>query len=230
MNNQEPWFDDRECDFCSNKSEKTESFSATRPPQHKKANESSQQVAGTTAALLVDSLAAAVHTRLHIHIHGDGDGYAGGYECEANYPVDHKPASNVSNATASTDATAVADVTASAAAFTAPVYHFARAGLTESVLAEHQHELQLLNPGDMGAWLEGAGPGCARLAVLHHHHSKGHASRAPRSKPSQASDASYDLVAPPTTEAVRSLDILAAGALFDEQTYRPYMYTSDLDM
>lgn len=211
-------FDDSDCDRCSNKSRKTENFSATRPPQHKKANESSQQVAGTTAALLVDALAAAVRTQLHMH--GDG------YEREPDYPVDHKPPSNMSNGTASTDATAVANVTASIMAFTTPIYNFADTGLTESILAKHQHELQLLNPGDMGAWLEGAVPGCTRFAVPHRENGR----HAPRSRPSQASDASYDLVASPLTEAGQSLDVLAAGALFDEQTFSPYMYTSHLDM
>lgn len=223
MDNQGTWFDDRDCDFCSNKSEKLENFSASRPPQHKKANESSRQVASTTSALQVDCLASAVHTQLHMHEAGHV-----GYEREADYPTDHKPPSNMSNDTASTDASAVADVAASAAAFTTPAYHFAHTGLTESVLAKHQHELQLLNPGDMGAWLEGAGPGCARLGISHR--KKGRGARAPRSKPSQASDASYDLVAPPITEAVCSLDVLAAGALFDEQTYDPSMYTLLPDM
>ncbi|KAJ9164906.1 hypothetical protein NKR19_g895 [Coniochaeta hoffmannii] len=216
-------FDDQQCDFCSSRSEKTvntENYSAARPPHLNKSNESSQQVAGTTAALPDLDLAAAIHTQ--VHMGGDKD------EREPNYPIDHKPPSNMSNVTASTDATAVANVDTSKVDFTTPPYNFASNGLTESVLARHQHELQLLNPGDFVAWLEGAAPGYTHLAVTHH--KKGRGRHAPRSKPSQASDTSYVHVAPPTSEAGQSLDILAAGALFDEQSFNPYFYNSRLDM
>ncbi|OIW34826.1 hypothetical protein CONLIGDRAFT_26712 [Coniochaeta ligniaria NRRL 30616] len=205
-------YDDQECVMVDN-------FSATRPPQHKKANVSSQQVAGTTAALLVDALATAIQTTLHM-----GEAY------EPDYTIDHKPPSNMSNDTTSTDATAVANVAASDMAFTTPTYVFTGKGLTESVLANHQYELQLLNPGDMGAWLEGAGARCTHLAVAGHQKKGCGRCHAPRSKPSQASDASYDFVSSPATEAGRGLDIMAAGALFNEQTFNPSIYNSHLDV
>ncbi|KAB5563518.1 hypothetical protein GE09DRAFT_1057153 [Coniochaeta sp. 2T2.1] len=219
MTNQE-WFDTSDCDFCSSRSEKTENYSAERPPQHKKANESSQQV-GSTSAAVVDDIAASMETKLHVC--GGGEAY------EDNYTTDHKPPSNISNGTTSTDATAVAN---SNTTFTTPAYNhtfFTDKGLTESVLAKHQYELQVLSPGDMGTWLEGAGPGCTRLAVGYYYNKKGHGGAA-RSKPSQASDASYDYVASPTTEAGQNLDVLASGAQFNEQTFNPYMYTSHIDM
>ncbi|KAH8905470.1 hypothetical protein BR93DRAFT_929727 [Coniochaeta sp. PMI_546] len=215
-------YDDHECVIVANinSSSNTDNFSATRPPQHKQANVSSKQVAGTTAGLLAHALAAAMQTQLHM----GGDVY------EAGYTIDHKPPSDMSNGTTGSDATAVASVADSNMAFTTPTYIFADRGLTESVLANHQYELELLNPGDMGAWLEGAGPRCTHLAVSGRRqkgHGRGHA---PRSKPSQASDASYDLVPSPATEAGRVEDIMATGALFNDQSFNPFMYDPHLDM
>lgn len=217
-------YDDHECVIVAdiNSSADTDNYSADRPLQYKEANVSSQQVAGSTAALLVNALAAAMQTKLHM----GGDVY------EAGYTIDHKAPSNMSsNGTASTDATAVANVGASEMAVTTtPTYIYADRGLTESVLAHHQYELQLLSPGDMGAWLEGAGARFSYLTVSGQQkkgYGRGHA---PRSKPSQASDASYDILPAPDAEAGRGLDIMAAGALFNEQSSNPYMYETHLDM
>ena len=209
-------FEDEMCDIVSNKSETTENFGATRPPQHNEANESPQLVAGTTSAQDTE-LAAATQTQLHI----DGDGY------EDSYPIDRTPPSNKSNGTMGTDSTAIANVASSNVAFTTPAHSFPSKGLTESVLA--RHELQSLNPGDMGNWLDGASPGFTRLAISTQH-KKRCISHAPRSKPSQASDDSYDIVALPATDAGRGLDIRSAGALFDEQNSYPHMYNPRLEL
>jgi hypothetical protein len=208
-------FDDSQCSFCSARSEKTENYSAARPPQRNESNVSSNQVASTTAALLDLKLAAAKHS--HPHLGADKD------DRDPNYPLDHRPPSDMSNVTASTDATAAANVAHSNVTFTTPTYTFASRGLTESALAQHQHELQLVKPGDMAAWLEGAAPGYTQIAVAPPTNNRRR--RPPRSHPSQASDASYDFVAAPTTVAGQNQDVRATGALFDEQALDPYTYT-----
>jgi len=194
--------------------ESTKNVSDARHPQYNTANESSQQLAGTTTGQL-DRLARAFKNKLQL---GEG-----GYD--PNYPVNHKPPSFASQGTASTDTTAHGSVSAANVAFTSPY-----AGLTEYILAKHQQELEALCPGDMGAWLEGAGPQCTRLAVVTHHKMGRGGCHAARSKPSQASDGSYVDVPLPTTEAGRGLDIRAAGTLFNEQAFGPFVYDTHIDM
>ncbi|OIW33076.1 hypothetical protein CONLIGDRAFT_640235 [Coniochaeta ligniaria NRRL 30616] len=196
-------------------------FSATRPPRNTKANESSQQVACTTATRPVDVLASAIHMRLHI----DDDAY------ESGYTIDHKPPSNTSNDTTSTCATAIANVVVSNTASTAPTFVFDGRGLTESILANHQYELQLLNPGDMGAWLEGADPRYSRPAASNPEEGyRQHSRHVARSKPGHCDDASFDLVRSPTKDAGQGVDIRAAGALFDEHAFNTFMFASDIEM
>lgn len=208
-------FDDEMCSVVSNKSETTENFGPERPQQYNDANESSQLVAATSSA---HGLAEAMDTQLHI------DGY------EDNYARTHKAPSDMSHHTTSTDATTVGNFAGSNMDFTTPIYNmFPNEGLTESLLAKHDYNMNAINPGDMGAWLHGAGPGCIDLAILAHHKDLD-GRHAPRSKPSQASDASYDLVPVPPTDAGRGLDIRSAGALFDEQSFRPFVYNRYLDM
>jgi hypothetical protein len=197
----------------------TENYSESRSPQYKEANESSQQVASTTAAQVIKKLGAAFQAKLHI----GGDGY------EHDYAITHKAPSNDSDATASTDITAPGTLIRSEATVTPSTYNPFQAGLTEAHLAQYQHELESLNPGDIGAWLQGAAPGFTRLAILARQKKNGGGHPA-RSKPSYASDASCEHVAAPNTDAGRGLDIRAAGALFNEQSSDPYLYDLHLEM
>lgn len=202
----------------ANISQNTEPFSASRPAQLKTANMSSQQVAGTNAAeaLLVAQLGAAMQSKLNI----------GPNPYDPTYDMDHKPPSNITDNTDSSGATARADATAAATTtFTSPAFIYNSTGLTKTLLEQHQLAINALSPGDLRAWLEGAAPAYTKFAISMEYNGHRHAGR---SHPSQASDASYELVMSPNTEAGRELEIRAAGALFNEQCTNPFVYTQYL--
>jgi hypothetical protein len=198
----------------ANNSQNTKPFSAERPAQLKTANMSSNQVAGTNAA---DSLLAAqLQTKLNI----------GPNPYDPTYDIDHKPPSHITDNTDSSGTTVQADVTAAATTtFPSPAFIYNSTGLTKTSLEQQQLLINALSPGDIRAWLEGAVPGYSRFALSMEYNRHSHAGR---SHPSQASDASYELVMSPNTDASREQAICAAGALFDEQCTNPFVYTQHL--
>jgi hypothetical protein len=96
-----------------------------------------------------------------------------------------------------------------ALSFAPPYPVLGSAALAENLLAKHQRELQLLAPGDMHSWLEGARPASLVGTAVKDGQPQATRSGCVRSRMS---------------------DILAAGALFDETDIISHVYTQKLDM
>lgn len=191
------------------------SVEAARPPQFKTATMSSNQVSDTTAASLL--VEAQTPTTTQAKLKGGPD------------IAPYKVAPSNSN---DTDSTECSGVTAqpeniSASSTYAPVAapHKLTA-LTKDGLERQQRELAVQTPGTLSAWIEGSAPGYAKLVLLEY---KGYP-HPPRTDPSLASDASYELLPSPVTDGRLEFETRATGTQFDGQCINRLENNADLTL
>jgi hypothetical protein len=98
--------------------------------------------------------------------------------------------------------------------------------LTRDGLERQQRELAMQTPGTLSLWIEGSAPGYAKLILLEY---QGYP-HPPRTDPSLASDASYELLPSPVTDGRLEFETFATGTQFDGQRIDRLENNADLSL